>query len=191
MKAPAVAVTRRAQMSEATMSDTSDDPAPTSPLSCRRSRRSASASRAISPAADARARRAIEQAAEDGPSEARDVLAPRRRRSPAGAGRRRASASRRRDDALLLTATAAARLLGVSVDTLRRWAADGALPLVRLPRGGYRYARPDLEALMESAEPMPVRRRTQRPLAHRLPDRRPALPRDAPRQPRRTRQARR
>jgi excisionase family DNA binding protein len=130
------------------MSNTPDDPAPQvrfmppqPPLGERERGNFARAALAL--------QHSIEHAAAGGDQEARDVLAhearellkrwgrspPRKRRPP-------------RDGALLLNAEDAAALLGVSVDTLRRWASDGTLPRVRMPRGGSRYARPNLEALI-------------------------------------------
>ena len=49
----------------------------------------------------------------------------------------------------LLTIGAAAAILGVSVDTLRRWSNSGRLPVVVLPSGHRRYRREDLDALTE------------------------------------------
>ncbi len=41
-------------------------------------------------------------------------------------------------------------MLGVSVDTMRRWDAVGKLIPVRLPSGHRRYRREDIDALIEA-----------------------------------------
>lgn len=41
----------------------------------------------------------------------------------------------------------AARLLGVSVDTLRRWAREGRIPVITMPSGHRKFHREDIEAL--------------------------------------------
>lgn len=52
-----------------------------------------------------------------------------------------------------LTIGEAARLVGVSVDTLRRWAKAGHVPQERVGPGGHRrFRRADVEALI-AAEP--------------------------------------
>lgn len=43
----------------------------------------------------------------------------------------------------------AARLLGVGVPTLRRWARTGRIGYVRLPSGHHRYLAADVHALLE------------------------------------------
>ena len=48
----------------------------------------------------------------------------------------------------LIGISEAARTLGVSVDTLRRWDADDKLAAIRLPGGHRRYRRSDLDALL-------------------------------------------
>ena len=48
----------------------------------------------------------------------------------------------------LLSVRAAADLLGVHVDTVRRWTSDGRLPETRTPGGHRRIARSDVEALL-------------------------------------------
>lgn len=49
----------------------------------------------------------------------------------------------------LLTIGEAARYLGVSVDTLRRWDSDGRLRSIRLTAGGHRrYRRDEIESLL-------------------------------------------
>lgn len=46
----------------------------------------------------------------------------------------------------------AAEILGVSQNTLRKWAADGAIPLHRNPANGYRlFKRRDLETFLSKA----------------------------------------
>lgn len=47
---------------------------------------------------------------------------------------------------------AAARLLGVSSDTLRRWAKAGRVRHVLLPSGRMRFYAEDIEALLEPVE---------------------------------------
>ena len=50
-----------------------------------------------------------------------------------------------------LTVTRAARLLGVSADTLRNWDKSGQLKAYRHPLNGYRlYRKEDLAALLRS-----------------------------------------
>jgi excisionase family DNA binding protein len=51
-------------------------------------------------------------------------------------------------DVANLTIGAAALLLGVSVDTVRRWSDDGRLPVTVLPSGHRRYRRSDIDALL-------------------------------------------
>ncbi len=47
-----------------------------------------------------------------------------------------------------LTIGEAARILGVSVETLRRWDADGKIDAVRTPGGQRRFVRADVERLL-------------------------------------------
>ena len=60
----------------------------------------------------------------------------------------------------VLTAEAA-RILGVSVNTVRNWARDGKIPHYRNPANGYRLFRlSDLELLLaEAAKPVVVQRK--------------------------------
>lgn len=51
----------------------------------------------------------------------------------------------------LLTVTAAAKLLGVSPNTLRAWADRGSVPVVRLPSGHRRFEAHALEAFRRSS----------------------------------------
>lgn len=51
-----------------------------------------------------------------------------------------------------LTASQAARLLGVSVSTIRRWSDAGALPGYRTPGGQRRFSREQLDAFLASLE---------------------------------------
>lgn len=51
----------------------------------------------------------------------------------------------------LLTVTEAAKLLGVSPNTLRAWADHGALPVVRLPSGHRRFEAHALDAFRRSS----------------------------------------
>jgi excisionase family DNA binding protein len=48
----------------------------------------------------------------------------------------------------LISIGAAAKLLGMSVKTVRRWADDGDLPAERTPKGQRRFRRSDVEAAM-------------------------------------------
>jgi excisionase family DNA binding protein len=52
-----------------------------------------------------------------------------------------------------LATGAAAELLGVSDETLRRWAEQGKVRYVRLPSGRLRFRRADLEAILVPVEP--------------------------------------
>ena len=47
----------------------------------------------------------------------------------------------------IITTGEAARLLGVTIPTMRRYAAAGRLPYTRLPTGHYRFLRLDVLAL--------------------------------------------
>lgn len=45
----------------------------------------------------------------------------------------------------------AAKVLGVSQNTLRKWASDGKIPMSRNPANGYRlFRREDLESFLKS-----------------------------------------
>ena len=48
---------------------------------------------------------------------------------------------------------AAAALLGVSDETLRRWAEKGQIRHIKLPSGRLRFRRADLEAALTPVEP--------------------------------------
>jgi excisionase family DNA binding protein len=46
---------------------------------------------------------------------------------------------------------AAAKYLGVHVETMRRWAREGVIPAAKLGnRGGFRFRREDLDRFLES-----------------------------------------
>lgn len=49
----------------------------------------------------------------------------------------------------LLTIGETARLLGVSTDTIRRWADEGRIPVVTLPSGHRRFRPEDIETIRE------------------------------------------
>ena len=51
----------------------------------------------------------------------------------------------------LVSVGTAARMLGVSDDTIRRWADSGQLPAIVLPSGHRRFQRTDVEALLSAA----------------------------------------
>jgi excisionase family DNA binding protein len=51
-----------------------------------------------------------------------------------------------------LSASQAARALGVSVSTIRRWSDSGALPGYRTPGGQRRFSREQLDAFVASLE---------------------------------------
>lgn len=53
----------------------------------------------------------------------------------------------------LLTTSAAAGLLHISDETLRRWAEEKKVRHVRLPSGQLRFVREDIEALLIPVEP--------------------------------------
>lgn len=53
----------------------------------------------------------------------------------------------------LLTTGEAARLLEVSIDTLRRWGEAGRIPMSRTPTGSRRFRRADVEAILAPIEP--------------------------------------
>ena len=52
----------------------------------------------------------------------------------------------------LLSPGSAAALLGVSIDTLAKWADGGQLAAIRLPSGHRRYRRADIERLLSDAQ---------------------------------------
>lgn len=49
----------------------------------------------------------------------------------------------------LLTTPAAARIIGVTDETMRRWADASRVRHIRLPSGQLRFRRSDVEALLE------------------------------------------
>ena len=51
----------------------------------------------------------------------------------------------------LLTAREVAELLGVSTETVLRWARRGELPAIRLPGGAIRFREDELDALARGA----------------------------------------
>jgi len=55
-------------------------------------------------------------------------------------------------DTVLLLASEAARLLGVSVDTVRRYARTGRLPVVRTAGGVRLFSREDLDRLLRQRQ---------------------------------------
>jgi excisionase family DNA binding protein len=56
-------------------------------------------------------------------------------------------------DSDLLTTSGAAAVLGVSDETVRRWADERKIRHVRLPSGHLRFRRSDLDAVLEPVEP--------------------------------------
>ena len=48
----------------------------------------------------------------------------------------------------MLSTTEAAEILGVSAETIRRWAADGKIQAVRLPGGQLRIQRTEIDAIL-------------------------------------------
>jgi excisionase family DNA binding protein len=56
-------------------------------------------------------------------------------------------------DTDLLTTSGAAAVLGVSDETVRRWADERKIRHVRLPSGHLRFRRSDLDAVLEPVEP--------------------------------------
>lgn len=56
------------------------------------------------------------------------------------------------DDTYLGT-KAAADLIGISDETLRRWVERGQITYIRLPSGRLRFRRSDIEAVHEVTEP--------------------------------------
>lgn len=63
--------------------------------------------------------------------------------------------STRPDARLALTVSEAARHLGVSVGTVRRWSNAGHLPGYRTPGGQRRFTRAQLDAFVASLRPAP------------------------------------
>lgn len=55
----------------------------------------------------------------------------------------------------LIDAREAARRLGVSPSTVRRWAYEGSIPVVRLPSGRMRFRLADIQALLEPTPSAP------------------------------------
>ena len=51
----------------------------------------------------------------------------------------------------LLSPAEAAIQLGISVDTIRRWADSGLIPVVVLPSGHRRFRTEDVQAIMQQA----------------------------------------
>lgn len=51
-----------------------------------------------------------------------------------------------------LSPTAAAAVVGVHADTLKRWAAEGKVHAWRTPGGWWRFRRADLDALVDPTE---------------------------------------
>lgn len=58
-----------------------------------------------------------------------------------------------RTTAYTLNTAAAAAMLGVSNDTVRRWATTGKLRHVELPSGQLRFSAADVEAVLTPVEP--------------------------------------
>jgi excisionase family DNA binding protein len=56
------------------------------------------------------------------------------------------------DRQLVFTSSQAARYLGVSLATIRRWADAGHLPCYRTPGGQRRFSREQLDAFVESLQ---------------------------------------
>lgn len=56
-------------------------------------------------------------------------------------------------DEQFLTTGEAAALLGVHIDTIRRWERDGYLSCVRTPGNHRKFRRSDVEKLMAEPEP--------------------------------------
>jgi excisionase family DNA binding protein len=52
-----------------------------------------------------------------------------------------------------LTSQQAADYVGVHVDTIKRWAADGKVRALRTPGGWWRFAAADLDAVLSPDEP--------------------------------------
>ena len=60
-------------------------------------------------------------------------------------------------DAEHLPVSAAAALIGISADTLRRWEKVGRISAVRTPTGHRRFRRDEVLALLTSTEVSPVK----------------------------------
>lgn len=56
----------------------------------------------------------------------------------------------------LLTVAQAAERLGVSPQTVRRWADEGLIPMARTPTGHRRFDADHIEAVAESMVPRPL-----------------------------------
>jgi excisionase family DNA binding protein len=56
-------------------------------------------------------------------------------------------------DSELLSTSGAAAVLGVSDETVRRWAEERKIRHVRLPSGHLRFRRSDLDAVLAPVEP--------------------------------------
>ena len=55
-----------------------------------------------------------------------------------------------RENSEWLRTPEAARYLGVHIETIRRWAREGAIPAAKLGnRGGFRFRREDLDRFLE------------------------------------------
>jgi len=52
-----------------------------------------------------------------------------------------------------MTSQQAADYVGVHVDTIKRWAADGKVRSFRTPGGWWRFSKDDLDALLTPSEP--------------------------------------
>jgi len=57
------------------------------------------------------------------------------------------------DEDEMLKAPAVAAILGVTDETVRRWAEDGKLRHIVLPSGQRRFRRSDIEAILRPVEP--------------------------------------
>ena len=55
----------------------------------------------------------------------------------------------------LLGSREVARMLDVTDETIRRWAADGRIRHIRLPSGQLRFELADIEAIRTPVEPTP------------------------------------
>lgn len=51
----------------------------------------------------------------------------------------------------LLTADEVADIVGVSGETVRRWARDGLVPFIKLPGGHFRFRREDVDSMIGAA----------------------------------------
>jgi excisionase family DNA binding protein len=50
----------------------------------------------------------------------------------------------------MIRVTEAARMIGIDNDTLRYWCDDGKFPHLKLPSGGYRFRKPDVEKWIQA-----------------------------------------